>query len=266
MKTPSQDQNIWFSVSMGLIGLIVGFAVASVLSGTPFGTLQFGSNNGPTAPLAPNAPNAPTGQQPAAASLKDRMKVYAKDAGVNQSQFSQCVDSGKFASFVNEQTNGGTKAGVNGTPGNILVNLKTNTTWLISGAQPYENFKAAIDAMMAEPNKRDFAPPATLQGVTATANVVPVDTSKEHIRGNANAQFALIEYSDLQCPFCKRVHPTFQQIMQNYGDRVMWVYRHFPLPATMHPDAEKLAEGAECAAELGGNDAFWQYVDSVFSG
>lgn len=92
---------------------------------------------------------------------------------------------------------------------------------------------------------------------------VPKITDKDHIRGNPKAKIALIEYSDFECPFCKRFHPTAQQVLDEYGDQVMWVYRHFPLDQ-IHPKARKSAEAAECANELGGNEAFWKMADAIF--
>ena len=88
-------------------------------------------------------------------------------------------------------------------------------------------------------------------------------TDQDWIRGNRNAKISVVEYSDLECPFCKRVHPTMQQIIAAYGDQVNWVYRHFPL-TSIHPKASKEAEATECAGELAGNDGFWQYVDRLF--
>lgn len=88
-------------------------------------------------------------------------------------------------------------------------------------------------------------------------------TENDHIKGNPNAEITLIEFSDLECPFCKAFHPTVQQALDEYGDRIRWVYKHFPLD-NIHPKADKEAEAAECAGELGGNDGFWAYVDRVF--
>ncbi|HEX7017622.1 MAG TPA: thioredoxin domain-containing protein, partial [Patescibacteria group bacterium] len=84
----------------------------------------------------------------------------------------------------------------------------------------------------------------------------------DHIRGNANAKVVLVEYSDYECPFCGRFHPTMQQLMTDFGDEIAWVYRHYPLP--FHPNAQKSAEGGECVAELGGEEAFWNYTDALF--
>ena len=91
-------------------------------------------------------------------------------------------------------------------------------------------------------------------------------TSEDHIRGNPNAPVKIVEYSDFECPFCKRFHDTMNQVMDEYGKdgQVAWVYRHFPLDQ-LHPvKARKEAVATECAAELGGNDAFWKYADRFF--
>ncbi|OGK21390.1 hypothetical protein A3C23_01215 [Candidatus Roizmanbacteria bacterium RIFCSPHIGHO2_02_FULL_37_13b] len=90
----------------------------------------------------------------------------------------------------------------------------------------------------------------------------PVLTSDDHVRGNKNAKVALVNYSDTECPFCARFHPTMQQVIKEYDGKVKWIYRHFPL--SFHANAQKEAEATECAAKLGGNDAFWSYTDKIY--
>lgn len=87
----------------------------------------------------------------------------------------------------------------------------------------------------------------------------------DHIRGSASAKAIIVEYSDTECPFCKRFHMTMKQIMAKYGAKndVAWVYRHFPIDQ-LHAKARRQAEATECAAELGGNDGFWAYIDRLF--
>ena len=54
-----------------------------------------------------------------------------------------------------------------------------------------------------------------------------------------------------------------KKLVEAYGGKVNWVYRHFPL-SFHNPGAQKEAEASECAAELGGNDAFWKYADLIY--
>lgn len=92
---------------------------------------------------------------------------------------------------------------------------------------------------------------------------LPEVSDQDHIRGDKNAKLTLIEYSDLECPFCQRIHPTLNQMLDEYKGKVKWVYRHFPLDQ-IHPKARPAAEASECVAELGGEDAFWKFTDAIF--
>lgn len=98
----------------------------------------------------------------------------------------------------------------------------------------------------------------------APADVLKI-TKDDHVLGNPNADVVVIEYSDPECPFCKQFHNTMTQVMSTYGKSgsLAWVYRHWPLDQ-LHPKARKESEALECANELGGNTAFWQYTDKIF--
>lgn len=102
------------------------------------------------------------------------------------------------------------------------------------------------------------------QALYGGGNMRAVD-ARDHIRGNPEAQVKIVEYSDLECPFCKRFHATMNQVIDEYGKsgKVAWVYRHFPLDA-LHSKARKEAEATECANELGGNTKFWAYINRLF--
>jgi protein-disulfide isomerase len=78
-------------------------------------------------------------------------------------------------------------------------------------------------------------------------------------RGAVAAPIQMIEFSDFQCPFCLRAHATVEQVLKTYGDRIHFVYRHYPLPT--HPAARPAAEASACAAEQG---KFWPYHDRLF--
>jgi protein-disulfide isomerase len=81
-------------------------------------------------------------------------------------------------------------------------------------------------------------------------------------KGPADARVTIIEYSDFECPYCARfAQQTLPQIEANYADRVLFVFRNYPLPETMHPYAEKAAEAGECANDQG---KFWEYHDMLF--
>ena len=90
-----------------------------------------------------------------------------------------------------------------------------------------------------------------------------VSKDRDHVYGNPDAVISLIEYSDFECPFCKRFHATPKRLVEAYDGKVNWVYRHFPL-AFHNPLAQKQAEASECAAELGGNEGFWRYTDTIY--
>jgi protein-disulfide isomerase len=83
----------------------------------------------------------------------------------------------------------------------------------------------------------------------------------DHIRGDKNAPVTIIEFSDLQCPFCAQFHRTMQQVMTDYKGKVRWVFKNFPLDQ-IHPYAKNAALGSECAAE---QNKFWEYVDEIYA-
>jgi protein-disulfide isomerase len=89
--------------------------------------------------------------------------------------------------------------------------------------------------------------------------VVDVSEDDDAVRGSANAQVTIIEFSDYECPFCARAAPTVEQILDTYGDQVKFIYRDFPLG--FHANAQKAAEAAECAGEQG---KYYEYHDKLF--
>src|ERR1041384_5749469 len=108
--------------------------------------------------------------------------------------------------------------------------------------------------------------------VFGAAGDVTVDPSKaimqkinlkgEPHKGPENAKVTIVEYSDFQCPFCSRGYNTLEkQVLANYGDKVKFYYKHYPLP--FHPCAKLGAIGAECAKEQK-PDAFWKLYAALF--
>lgn len=96
---------------------------------------------------------------------------------------------------------------------------------------------------------------------TPSSEPVGVSTEGRPARGPEDAPVTIVEFTDYQCPFCKRhfdeVTPT---LFDTYGDDVRYVVRNFPL-TSIHPQAQKAAEAAECAHAQG---RFWEYHDTLF--
>lgn len=85
---------------------------------------------------------------------------------------------------------------------------------------------------------------------------------EDHILGNLDAPIKIVEFSDFECPFCGRLHPTLSRIVEENND-IAWVYRHFPL--NIHTNAFLAAVVSECVAQVGDNDAFWSFADEAFT-
>lgn len=88
-----------------------------------------------------------------------------------------------------------------------------------------------------------------------------VEFSTAPRRGSPQAPVTIVEFSDYQCPFCKRAQPTLQLLAAKYGDRVAFAYKDYPLD-DLHSEARVAAESTHCAAEQG---KFWEYHDALFA-
>lgn len=100
---------------------------------------------------------------------------------------------------------------------------------------------------------------ATPSGNGLTASAIDAVSSLDWWKGSKDSKIILIEYSDFQCPACATYAPMVKQLSQEFGDKILFVYRHFPLP--QHKNAEPAARAAEAAGKQG---KFWEMHDIIF--
>jgi protein-disulfide isomerase len=186
----------------------------------------------------------------------EQIRQVVADLKIDEGKFESCMNNGEFKNKVTEQMTKGEAAGVRGTPGNFVVNLKTGEVVMLRGAEPLSNLQAVTDYLL----KKSTTLP---DGLTASKGIeaLPLPDDKDHLDGKKDATIALIEYSDFDCPFCKAFHTTAQQFMKDNSD-AQWIYRHYPI-VSLHPNASYKAEASECIAKLGGEGAFWQFADAM---
>lgn len=146
----------------------------------------------------------------------------------------------------------------NSTPDSNMQALSTPIAIVIAGAL------IAVAVYFSSGGGTGAPQPTGTAGTQEPVTVVPVSAS-DHIQGNPDAQVVVVEYTDLECPFCKRFHDTMKQVLAEYGASgdVAWVIRNFPLEQ-LHPNAPALAEAAECVASVSGNSAYWAFLDELF--
>ena len=89
---------------------------------------------------------------------------------------------------------------------------------------------------------------------------LPVELADARQRGPADAPVTIVEFSDFQCPFCRRVQPILSELREEYQDRIRWVFKDLPL-TDIHPEAVRAAQAARCAGE---QDKFWEYRAKLF--
>jgi len=116
---------------------------------------------------------------------------------------------------------------------------------------------------VTQPTADGTAPDAAAPERPSELKVQKPDSGKDHWLGSKQARFVLVEYTDPECPFCKSNEPTPPKLLKDFGNKLAHVNRWFPL--SFHPKAQDSAEAAECAAEIGGEAAFWKMRAAIFA-
>ncbi|MBN1204539.1 MAG: thioredoxin domain-containing protein [Myxococcaceae bacterium] len=200
------------------------------------------------------------------------LEKYAQELKLDLGKFKQALDSGKFRAKVEADSSAGSAVGANGTP-TFFINGRQ-----FVGAQPFENFKTAIDEELGRANKLlasgtqlenlyarlmetlPAAPPPSAPAAQAEPPVQNVEVGQAPVKGPANAPITIVAFSDFECPFCSRVVPTLKQIEEEYAGKVRIAFKHQPLP--FHANAKLAAAAAMAAHEQG---KFWEYHDKLFA-
>ncbi len=201
------------------------------------------------------------------------LEKYAKEIGLDMAKFKAAIEDKKLAEAVDAEAAAGNKIGARGTPAFFI-----NGTFL-SGAQPFENFKARIDEQLkkAEELVKKGTPKAKVYDVlmkTAKTEVgggaaqaggeeptviKQVDVGNAPTRGPKNAPLTVVLFSDFQCPFCTRVEPSIKELEKTYPGKVRVAWKNFPL--SFHNNAKPAAEAAMAAHEQG---KFWEMHEILF--
>ncbi len=207
----------------------------------------------------------------------ETIRAWAVASGVDERALDDGMQKKRWAPKIAYDIEVAKRVGANGTPASFINGV------LLSGAQPYEKFKAIIDeelpkarslvdrgvakdkvyTRLASANFKVEAKEEERDEDEAPKTVYKIPVGNAPWRGSATAQVTIIEFSDFQCPFCKRVEPTLEQIRRDYGDKVRIVWRDSPLP--FHPRAEPAAELARFARLTQGDAGFWNVHDKLFA-
>jgi protein-disulfide isomerase len=189
------------------------------------------------------------------------------EVGISNDEMRSCLESGRYTEVVQADMAEGSSLGVNSSP-TFFIN-----GYPVVGAQSYEVFQRAIsmaeEGRLAEAFTQQPRPDDGIAQATATALAAqPVDVPLEDApsMGDPNAPVTIVEYSDFQCPFCLRHFDNTMPELQSYIDtgQVRYVFKDFPI-RSIHPQAQKAHESARCARELGGEEAYWEMHDLIFS-
>jgi len=182
------------------------------------------------------------------------VEKIAVETDLNLSKWQECLEDKTIANEVASSTEDGVIAGVTGTPTSFVVVKEDDGYHLaakIEGARDYAYVKAAIDTALSGNVSKELFRGSAVQ-------------DSELVSGTRNKVF-MIEYADAECPFCIAFHPTVDQIMAEYKDKIGYVYRNFPL-VSIHKNAEKRAKAIVCAGKVGGSEKYFDYIKRFYEG
>lgn len=201
------------------------------------------------------------------------MARLAESVGTDMDAYAACVDAGDQFVVVGDRVDIAFARGFGGTPSFQFVRASDDVVFEMVGAQPYEQFAGIIETALSGAMPQVAAQPeaqadagipfwATAEGLAPDPARPGYNVAGDQYKGNPDAAVVVIEFSDFQCPFCLRHSQVTQPILdEKYvdTDKVLWVFKHFPL--TIHAQAPAAGVAAECAAEQG---LFWEMHELLF--
>jgi len=185
--------------------------------------------------------------------LDSKEKTLSEQVGISKDKFAACIaatDKTALNTKISTSVESAMKAlppDQRGTPYAIVIGSNGVKTE-IRGALPIDEVKKLIEEVKSGKVTNEYK------------GEVAVVEGGDHMIGSTNATVKIIEYSDLECPYCKMFNVTMKQVVSDSNGSVSWVYRHWPI----HQGSFEKLVAAECVARLKGNDAFWKYVDLLF--
>jgi len=195
------------------------------------------------------------------------LKGIAEKLGLNWDDVKKAIDNNKFGDRFDSSVDLAADLQARGTPHFFINGVR------LSGAQPIDAFKKSIDEQLAKAKglvAKGISRAKVYEEIMKEGKGPPPPEKKEiaapdagsAAKGGKDAKVVIQEFSDFQCPFCKRVEPTIQAIEKEYGNKIKIVWRHMPLP--FHKNAPQAAEAAQEAFAQKGSAAFWTFHDKVF--
>lgn len=191
-------------------------------------------------------------------SVRDDMIATAKKIGISKTKFAACLDDGTHKQKVTDAITLAEKSGVSGTPTFFVIKRTYGADDRITSEKQFP-ILGARDLTTFEKSLAEGKAPTDQPAMQSGEKIALSDS--DHWFGPRRAETILVEYSDIDCPYCKRAKPTIDELLKKHPEYA-FVYRHAPI-ASLHPFAAYKAEASECVAQLGGNESFWKFLDIV---
>ncbi len=208
-----------------------------------------------TVPSNPGSLN--NNQAPGKEEITAELVKTAKGLSLDHKALEACLKSETKAPIVASAISLAEKSGVQGTPTFIIIKrtfgsdnrIVSEKQIPVIGARDKATFMATIENGTAPAGQPPFS----------GEPVVIADT--DHYIGPEQASTIIVEYSDIDCPFCKRAKPTINEILKEHPE-YGYVYRHAPI-VQLHPFAAYKAEAAECIIDTNGKEGFWKFLEAI---